>query len=534
MKRASAAFRVLCAGLLIALTSTDRVESQGAGVIQPLGACTAEPSAPGCSDLTAISKALGKLMDQCRQQPKAGVCPLVAGPDVRPPETLLQPGKIQPLVPSDRLLILDGTSKNWVSISPDVAQTCSREPATVGCDAVDDVLDSVGNFQTQCRQDGSSPACRAFVSGDQGVELTRGTPTTSAGGQPVVFGNAIDGTAGRGTFTIPVIPTTPVTTGTPITPITIAPIEGSNTGSPTPVREFTPFIFSTFEPSSAGGDRPVTFTTPVVPAVDLVGSADTFQVTPGGLNVTVQVMVIDSVNAQLPASGQKDDEPARLVPASLMMRHGPMMRAAWAPMPLSSVPQDRPVEVFLTSLGTSTGEAFEMRAFNSGGSPVQLRAEGLVIQPLNADMTRRVQQQLQRAARGGGGAPARLAGYCLEFLRQPPSAGMMFQVAGSGLQQKFAPVRRILEASRLVRSAGELVPDSAPEGYFHSIRQWAIWTREQGFTAQTFADAFVSHTRKNFEQAGNRWTGDVEAVVRKAAPNRWNDIQKILQRADRR
>ncbi len=74
---------------------------------------------------------------------------------------------------------------------------------------------------------------------------------------------------------------------------------------------------------------------------------------------------------------------------------------------------------------------------------------------------------------------------------------MVHLVAGIEKQRQARPVPFILEASRRLRDAGALRLDSDPGEYFRSIRQWAIWTREQGFNEKTFAEALLEHTKKN-------------------------------------
>lgn len=195
------------------------------------------------------------------------------------------------------------------------------------------------------------------------------------------------------------------------------------------------------------------------------------------------------------------------------------------------------VKIFLTNLGNSTGEAFEAQIFNTGKAPVRLSMDSLVVEPLTDEATHQLQSLLQAQLgqlAGGNPLTARLNAYCLEFLRQPPSPGTMFQIAGGELQQQFAPMGGILAASRRLQQAGMLNPDSNPAGYFHSIRQWAMWTVEQQLDLPRFADALVAHTRRILESQGGSLPDGSETVLREAAPNRWNDIQQVLALASGR
>src|SRR5688500_8515665 len=131
------------------------------------------------------------------------------------------------------------------------------------------------------------------------------------------------------------------------------------------------------------------------------------------------------------------------------------------------------------------------------------------------------------SARGATAATA--TGYCLEFLRQPPSAGMLYRIAGPEVQKRFEPLRRVANAARRLADSGQLTPDSDPKSFVHSIAQWAIWSREQKFTQDGFTKAFVAHTRKAVEAAGRPWQREYGEAIEKVAPGRWQQIQRILQ-----
>jgi len=208
------------------------------------------------------------------------------------------------------------------------------------------------------------------------------------------------------------------------------------------------------------------------------------------------------------------------------------------PTPIPVVQQGaNGLQVFLTSLGTSSGEAFVMQAFNSGSAPVDMSAAGLVVEPLKEEIKKQVQQQLQQQLSkliGDNPVTQRLNAYCLEMFKAPPSLDSMFQIASGDLQQQFAPLKHIMSASKALQDVGLLNPDSDPLGYFHSIRQWSIWSKEEGFDQPGFTDAFVEHTKKQVEDAGQQWSPQSDATLRSAAPNRWGDIQRIIGEADRR
>lgn len=193
------------------------------------------------------------------------------------------------------------------------------------------------------------------------------------------------------------------------------------------------------------------------------------------------------------------------------------------------------VRTWLRSLGVSTGDAFELVLDGDAAAIPAAAAAGLAVEPvqLMESAKQAVQKELEQLMRQNP-VTATIRGYCLEFTRTPPAMGQMFRIAGADVQKQFAPLRGILKAGDDLFAAGMLNPDSDPIGYMHSIKQWALWASEEGFDLGSFGEAFVDHTRKNFEAAGREWSGQVEDAVRGVVPNRWNDIEQVLTRADMR
>lgn len=186
------------------------------------------------------------------------------------------------------------------------------------------------------------------------------------------------------------------------------------------------------------------------------------------------------------------------------------------------------IEVYITSDGGSTGEVMSLSVLNLG-EPIRFQAEGLVLEPIEFSdaETAAVSDRLEQL--GGKLATHQLNAYCMQFLADVPVAGQFFRIAPPDAQQAYAGMRSVLGASNEIRK--ELNPDSDPDGYFHSTRQWAIWSRERSLTGEQFEDAFLAHTRSNVEGSGETWTRDIEEAVRSLVPNRWSDVQKVLAQA---
>jgi hypothetical protein len=171
--------------------------------------------------------------------------------------------------------------------------------------------------------------------------------------------------------------------------------------------------------------------------------------------------------------------------------------------------------------GSSTGAVFEVRARNRTGGALTVRFDDALA------------FEAVRAPAPGAGMATRgtLRGFCADFAKPPPARGTVYRLAGPEAQQRLSPLRPVLQAGRRMAAEGRLHPDSDPGSYADSIRQWALWSRIEGFDERRYADAFVEHTRKNVEGAGQRWSRELEAGIRAAVPNRWRDITAVLAAA---
>jgi hypothetical protein len=177
--------------------------------------------------------------------------------------------------------------------------------------------------------------------------------------------------------------------------------------------------------------------------------------------------------------------------------------------------------------GKSSGEAFEFQVFDPTGKLKEIRiADGLILEPIE-----------RGAAKPVAGKPGertsshKLSAFCVDFAKEPPEQDGLFRVAAPEIQKKYKPVRAVIRAGRELAEAGKFHPDSEPKAYADSIRQYALWTKLEGWNQQQFADHFVERTRKNAEALHVKWTPQMEGALRNAAPGRWQDITQVLQRA---
>jgi len=201
---------------------------------------------------------------------------------------------------------------------------------------------------------------------------------------------------------------------------------------------------------------------------------------------------------------------------------------------LQGVTRAARVHAYLTSLGTSTGEAFDVTIVNDTAAPVHLTGDGVVVEPIRkgSDTNERAGLQKAMATRGASVVTSKANAYCLEFKLNPPDQGSMFHVVDAATQRKYSAARDILHASRQLQASHQLQPDSDPQDYYHAIRQWAIWVEEQHFTTRAqYAQAFIERTKKNVVAVKQQWTKQMADTLDQLVPHRWDEIVKILRAA---
>lgn len=185
-------------------------------------------------------------------------------------------------------------------------------------------------------------------------------------------------------------------------------------------------------------------------------------------------------------------------------------------------------EIYLVDRGESTGESMEMVVVNGDGP---FRFSGaVVVEPV--ELGPEARRRLEAAVLDGNGRRVTVQAYCLQRDLRVPAEGMVMRIADRSIQERFAFERRILYAARDARDSDRLHPNTSAESYFHSVLQWAVWTREKGYDREEFEEAFVEHARENFAQAGRAWNQEIERAVRGLVPARWDDVQRILEDAE--
>jgi hypothetical protein len=83
----------------------------------------------------------------------------------------------------------------------------------------------------------------------------------------------------------------------------------------------------------------------------------------------------------------------------------------------------------------------------------------------------------------------------VNYAKEPPDPDELFRVAPPEVQEQYKPIRAVIRAGRELAEAGKFSPDSEPKAYVESIRQYALWTKLEGWDQQKFADHFVERRR---------------------------------------
>jgi hypothetical protein len=227
---------------------------------------------------------------------------------------------------------------------------------------------------------------------------------------------------------------------------------------------------------------------------------------------------------------RRDDSASRYVYASYRVPPGATLAVPpeiLAAQDASGAADGKNTDVSLVSTGVSSGEAFQLQVRDPSGQVKQVALpEGVVMEPVKPGAAK------PAASKGTAGLLTQQVGaFCLQFAKLPPEAGMVYRIASPLMQNKFADLRLVLQAGRKLAEDGKLHPDSEPNAYADSIRQYAVWSQQEGWDQNQFADNFVERTKKNAELKNVQWTPQIEAALRAAVPGRWSDITQVLSLA---
>jgi hypothetical protein len=178
--------------------------------------------------------------------------------------------------------------------------------------------------------------------------------------------------------------------------------------------------------------------------------------------------------------------------------------------------------------GNSSGQALELQVFDPSGATSQIGLpEGVVLEPIKVGSAK----PLSETMNAGSLLKKNLVAYCVEYMKLPPEAGMLYRLAPPNVQNKFSSIQPVLQAGRQLAAAGKLHPDSDPQAYEDSIRQYSIWTQIENWSEQQFGQVFVEKTKENAAAAKVKWTKQMEQALNGLVPGRWRDISMVLDEA---
>jgi len=274
---------------------------------------------------------------------------------------------------------------------------------------------------------------------------------------------------------------------------------------------------------------------PAAPAVQNI--VITININPGGAAPATTQGALQGGFQQNTARNQRPASQARGRLRLAAYRFGSPSRApsygvpavpSLSPPFLASLPSAESPTFSIASNGNLGSNALEFRVHDPSGKlkgNISL-PEGMVLEPLKPGTPNPVNN-----AAGGSNVSQQLTAYCLEMAKLPPEVGQLYRLAPPAVQQKYQPIRAVLQAGSKLAAAGKFHPDSDPAAYADFIRQHAVWAQLENWSEQKFAEVFLERTKKNAEHLNVKWTNEMTDALRAAAPGRWRDIAMVLEEA---
>jgi len=182
----------------------------------------------------------------------------------------------------------------------------------------------------------------------------------------------------------------------------------------------------------------------------------------------------------------------------------------------------------LVANGNSSGQALELQVFDPSGRLKDPDVpEGTILEPVKQGSAKSLAEMMP----GANILRKPLEAFCVDYLKLPPEANMLYRLAPQAVQDKLSPVRAVMQAGRELAAAGKFHPDSDAAAYNDSIRQYALWSKIEGWGEDKFGEVFVEKTKQNALSNKIKWTKQIEQAVRGLVPGRWRDISMVLDEA---
>ena len=208
---------------------------------------------------------------------------------------------------------------------------------------------------------------------------------------------------------------------------------------------------------------------------------------------------------------------------------GTLVQQAPAPAQPATPAGSGEVEFAIVSNGKTGADALQFQVFDPSGQVKRIRLPaGVVLEPLKPGKAKPVAERHP----GAQALTQQIGMLCLDFAKLPPAAGTLYRIAPQAIQEKFQPLRSILQAGHSLADKGQLHPDSEPKAYATFIRQFALWSKLEKWDVKKFTDVFLQRSRDNAKTMNVKWTKQMEDTLLGAAPGRWRDITAVLTEAE--
>jgi len=486
---------------------------------------------PGATDAVGFTHAAARLFDACAQQAADVLCSLLLG---TPAEQLLNAG--------DSFALLTGFSN---TLQQDVvlrlslraaAQACAGTLGAVGCDAALNMFTNLSEWAADCALAPDSTACRSTIDPATALATELGP----------LFDNLAEGTTviANGNTEVVRLPAQ----GDGLDRFALTRLDGSidvllrGNGNSVLVRAEVAEDEAGNTIYTLPSGTTITNPAPGIERVDVTEQPGLFATTVAEVESILDSLLngdedipadAPSVAGIVVANGESMGD--GVVTASFLNRGKPMV-AQDPGLVLQALDDGKDLPAPVAGLGAGWGGRFQPVALWTAGPSlrplVPVSRPGGALERAAAASLQQVEQIRALLARLPEDlvTTVSLTGYCLEKNIRPPAPGEIYLLAAGDKQQRFDDSRRIMAAAPRVRPL--LDPDSDPGEYFHATVQWAIWTHEEGYDADSFVEAFVAYTRTNVAGANMEWTPEVETMVRQLSLHRFDDVQKVLREAE--
>lgn len=223
-------------------------------------------------------------------------------------------------------------------------------------------------------------------------------------------------------------------------------------------------------------------------------------------------------------------QPAAFHPGDALLAFSPHGLLGWMGTPEPQAGGASQPIYSLVANGNSSGEALELQVFDPSGEVKNPDVpEGMVLEPLKQGSAKSVSE----IERGANILKKPLVAYCVDYAKLPPESGMLYRPAPQAVQDRYGQIRFVLQAGRELAVAGKFHPDSEPQAYMDSIRQYSLWAKIENWDQQKFGEVFLEKIKQNALAGKVKWSKQMEQAVSGLIPGRWRDISMVLDEAAR-